>query len=139
MSIVKINAITVPADSGDELAHRFAARAGAMEGVDGFLGFELLRPTDERTTWLVITRWRDEFSYEAWRGSDAFAVGHGRGGQADAGAGAGAGARHEHGGHSEGGENGGEPSGGHGHGGRRPVGTSAELWSFEIAGGSGVD
>jgi heme-degrading monooxygenase HmoA len=29
MSIVKINAITVPADSGDELAQRFAARAGA--------------------------------------------------------------------------------------------------------------
>lgn len=135
MSIVKINAITVPADSGDELARRFAARAGAMEGVDGFLGFELLRPTDERTTWLVVTRWRDEFSYEAWRGSEAFAVGHGHGGS---------GAPHgdargaaEHG--AEGAESG-EASGPRGHGtGRRPVGTSAELWSFEIAGGSGVD
>jgi len=111
MSIVKINAITVPADSGDELARRFAARASAMEGVDGFLGFELLRPTDERTTWLVVTRWRDEYSYEAWRGSEAFSVGHGRGEHAE----------------------------GPNHGGRRPVGTSAELWSFEIAGGSGVD
>src|SRR5680860_1137815 len=29
MSIIKINAITVPGDSGDELARRFAARAGA--------------------------------------------------------------------------------------------------------------
>ena len=28
MTIIKINAITVPADSGDELARRFAARAG---------------------------------------------------------------------------------------------------------------
>ena len=28
MTVIKINAITVPADSGDELAHRFAARAG---------------------------------------------------------------------------------------------------------------
>ncbi|MFP3907549.1 MAG: antibiotic biosynthesis monooxygenase, partial [Acidimicrobiales bacterium] len=27
-SVIKINAITVPADSGDELAERFAARAG---------------------------------------------------------------------------------------------------------------
>jgi heme oxygenase (mycobilin-producing) len=28
MTVVRINAITVPADSGDELARRFAARAG---------------------------------------------------------------------------------------------------------------
>jgi heme-degrading monooxygenase HmoA len=135
MSIVKINAITVPKDSGDELARRFAARAGAMEGVDGFLGFELLRPTDERTTWLVVTRWRDEFSYEAWRGSEAFAVGHGHGGRGDAGTHGGGG------GHADHAERGAEPQApsAHGHGGRRPVGTSAELWSFEIAGGSGID
>ena len=60
MSIIKINAITVAADSGDELAKRFAKRAGAVDGQDGFEGFELLQPTDERTTWLVVTRWRDE-------------------------------------------------------------------------------
>ena len=44
MSLVKINAITVPADSGDELARRFAARAGAVDDQDGFEGFELLKP-----------------------------------------------------------------------------------------------
>ena len=54
MTLVKINAIDVPADSGDELAHRFAARAGAVDDQDGFEGFELLKPTDERTTWLVV-------------------------------------------------------------------------------------
>ena len=62
MTVIKINAITVPADSGDELARRFAARAGAVDNQDGFEGFELLKPTDERTTWLVVTRWRDEES-----------------------------------------------------------------------------
>ena len=40
MTTIKINAITVPAGSGDELAHRFAARAGAVDGADGFEGFE---------------------------------------------------------------------------------------------------
>ena len=64
--VIKINAITVPADSGDELARRFAARAGAVDGQDGFKGFELLKPTDDRTTWLVLTRWRDEESFQAW-------------------------------------------------------------------------
>ncbi len=58
MTVIKINAITVAAGSGDELARRFAARAGAVDSAEGFEGFELLKPTDERTTWLVVTRWR---------------------------------------------------------------------------------
>jgi hypothetical protein len=56
MTVIKINAITVPDDAGDELAQRFAARAGAVDNQDGFEGFELLRPTDERKQWLVVTR-----------------------------------------------------------------------------------
>ena len=76
MTVIKINAITVAADSGDELAHRFAARAGAVDDQDGFEGFELLRPTDDRTQWLVITRWRDEDAFNAWVSSPSFAHGH---------------------------------------------------------------
>ncbi|MGI8678276.1 MAG: antibiotic biosynthesis monooxygenase family protein [Jatrophihabitans sp.] len=76
MTIIKINAITADAGSGDELAHRFAARAGAADDAAGFEGFELLKPTDDRTTWLVITRWRDEESFAAWTSSPAFAHGH---------------------------------------------------------------
>ena len=78
MSVIRINAITVPKDSGDELARRFAARAGAIDSVDGFEGFELLRPTDDRTTWLVVTRWRDDAAFQAWVGSQAFEHGHKR-------------------------------------------------------------
>ena len=78
MSIVRINAITVPAESGDELARRFAARAGAVDQMDGFEGFELLRPTDDRTTWLVVTHWRDEAAFEAWTSSQSFQHGHKR-------------------------------------------------------------
>ena len=76
MTVIKINAITVPPDSGDELARRFAARAGAVDNQDGFEGFELLKPTDERTTWLVVTRWRDELAFQAWVNSPAFSHGH---------------------------------------------------------------
>src|SRR3954451_17589817 len=76
MTVIKINAITVPEDSGDELARRFGARAGAVDDQDGFEGFELLKPTDDRTTWLVVTRWRDEAAFEAWVSSPAFAHGH---------------------------------------------------------------
>ena len=115
MTIIKINAITVAADSGDELAQRFAKRAGAVDDQDGFEGFELLQPTDDRTTWLVVTRWRDEEAFQAWVSSPAFGAGH----QSDA-----KGPGHGH---------------GHGHDGGdapKPVGVSSELWSYKIAGGS---
>ncbi len=109
MTIIKINAITVAADSGDELAQRFAKRAGAVDGKDGFEGFELLQPADDRTTWLVITRWRDEDAFNAWVSSPAFGAGH----QSEAKA------------HGEGAQD--AP---------RPVGVSSELWSYVVAGGS---
>jgi len=76
VTVIKINAITVPEGSGDELGKRFAARAGAVDDQDGFEGFELLEPTDDRTTWLVITRWRDEDAFQAWVNSPAFGHGH---------------------------------------------------------------
>ena len=48
MSVVKINAITVPAERADELVARFAARAGEVSGMPGFEMFELLRPSDDK-------------------------------------------------------------------------------------------
>jgi heme oxygenase (mycobilin-producing) len=106
MTIIKINAITVPANSGGELARRFAARAGAVDDQPGFEGFELLKPTDERNTWLVITRWADDESFQAWVSSPAFAHGH----RSEA-------------------ERAGQDAAPH-------VGINSELWSYEIAGGS---
>ncbi len=76
MTVIKINAITVAAGSGEELARRFASRIGAVDSQDGFEGFELLQPTDERNTWLVVTRWRDEETFQAWVASPSFAHGH---------------------------------------------------------------
>ncbi len=79
MSIVKINAITVSAERADQLAARFAARAGQVGKSEGFEEFQLLRPTDDRTTWLVYTRWRDEDAFQAWMSSQAFGQSHGQG------------------------------------------------------------
>lgn len=105
MSIVKINAIEVPAERADVMAQRFAARAGDVGKSEGFEEFQLLRPSDERTTWLVYTRWRDEESFEAWRSSQAFGGAHGAQGSQ--------------------GHGGPPPQGG-------PVATGSELWSFRV-------
>ncbi|MCL3836329.1 antibiotic biosynthesis monooxygenase family protein [Aeromicrobium duanguangcaii] len=103
MTVIKINAITVPKEAGDELAHRFAKRAGAVDGQEGFEGFELLKPTDEREQWLVVTRWRDEESFQAWLNSPAFGHGH----------------------RSESESSGGEAP--------KPVSSHSELWNYEVA------
>jgi heme-degrading monooxygenase HmoA len=104
VSVIRINAITVPAQGGEELARRFASRAGAVDNAPGFEGFELLRPTDGRDTWLVVTRWADEDSFQAWVKSPAFAHGH----------------------------RGVAPAGAHGHGGSGHVAVASELWSYEV-------
>ena len=64
MSIVKINAITVPRERFDEFAERFASRAGKVEEAEGFESFELLRPNDDRDVCLVLTRWRSEEDFQ---------------------------------------------------------------------------
>ncbi len=117
MTIIRINAIDVAEGNGDELARRFQNRAHAVDTADGFEGFELLRPTDGRATWLVVTRWRSEEDFDRWVASPAFAHGHrGDGPPADG---------HGHGqgqGHGQGSEAGdGAPA---------PVATSSELWSY---------
>jgi heme-degrading monooxygenase HmoA len=118
MTVIKINAITVPVDSGDELAQRFAARAGAVDGQAGFEGFELLKPTDaDRHTWLVVTRWADEESFQTWVSSPAFGHGHSQKSES---------AKNESTDESA------TPA----RPGSSQVGLSSELWSYEIAGGS---
>jgi heme-degrading monooxygenase HmoA len=76
MSVVKINAITVLKERVDEMVARFAARAGEVSGMPGFEMFELLRPTDEKDTFLVYTRWASEEDFQNWMNSAAFQHGH---------------------------------------------------------------
>lgn len=104
MSIVKINAITVPEGAGEELERRFAARKHAIDSQPGFEGFQLLRPVKGEERYFVVTRWADEASYNAWW------EGAGRAGHAKS--------------DGAGGEQGEAP--------RKPVSQSAELLEFEV-------
>ena len=74
MSVVKINAISVPPQAAEELERRFAARAGTVDGAPGFLGFQLLRPVRGEDRYFVVTHWADEESFAAWRDGDARAA-----------------------------------------------------------------
>lgn len=76
MSVVRINAITVPKDRAAELVRRFSERAGEVAKSPGFEAFELLAPTDDKETFLVYTRWASQEDFDAWVSSPAFQHGH---------------------------------------------------------------
>lgn len=76
MSYVAINVLTVPEGAGSTLEERFAARQGAVDQAPGFEHFELLRPLEGTSDYLVYTRWRSEADFAAWRDSQAFGQGH---------------------------------------------------------------
>jgi heme-degrading monooxygenase HmoA len=80
MSVVKINAITVPKERQERFEERFRGRAGAVESTPGFEWFELLRPQEGTDQYLVYTRWEDEAAYEAWQSSQDFDRAHSGGG-----------------------------------------------------------
>ncbi len=75
MSVVVINAVTVPPDRRAEFEQRFAARAGQVSQAAGFEAFELLRPRDG-DRYLVYTRWQSREDFEQWMSSSRFAAGH---------------------------------------------------------------
>ena len=69
MSIVVINALSVPKGQGEELEARFAARKHAVDDAPGFEGFKLLRPTGNNDQYFVYTQWASREDYENWRDS----------------------------------------------------------------------
>jgi heme-degrading monooxygenase HmoA len=76
VSYVAINVLTVPEGAGATLEERFAARRGAVDSAPGFEHFELLRPLEGTSDYLVYTRWRSQEDFTAWRESQAFGQGH---------------------------------------------------------------
>lgn len=78
MSVVKINAISVPEGQGPELESRFAARKHAVDMAPGFEGFQLLRPVQGESRYFVVTHWATEEDFQAWK-NDRGAAAHGGG------------------------------------------------------------
>ena len=73
---VAINRLKMPAEYGSHLEQAFEKNAGGMAGVAGFVSFDLMR-AEEGGEYLVVTRWDDKPSFEAWREGDAFSKAHG--------------------------------------------------------------
>ena len=79
-----INHIPVAPEHRESFEERFRASLVHMNGVEGFLGVEIWRPTMKpnpeaaypTTAYMVQTRWADEAAFRAWIGSPSFRASH---------------------------------------------------------------
>jgi heme-degrading monooxygenase HmoA len=77
--IAIFNSLPVKVGAADEIVARFAESRGHVQGFPGFVSMEVLK-SDAEDEVLVVTRWQDRESFDAWVYSDAFSKAHGRSG-----------------------------------------------------------
>jgi heme-degrading monooxygenase HmoA len=77
--IAVINRLPVKEGMADQVVGRFANGRGFVQEFPGFVSMEVLR-SEGADEVLVITRWRDQDSFDSWVQSDEFKMAHGRGG-----------------------------------------------------------
>jgi len=77
--IAIVNSLPVEEGAADRIVERFAEGRGHVQGFPGFVSMEVLKSEAENEV-LVVTRWQDRASFDAWVGSEEFSRTHGRGG-----------------------------------------------------------
>ena len=78
--IVTCNRIPVNPAHAAAFEERFADRASLVDGMQGFISFQLLRPTKEGDPYVVMTFWKSQEDFTRWTESDEFKEGHARSG-----------------------------------------------------------
>lgn len=78
--IIVANRIPVSPEYAEAFEARFKERAGLVDGMAGFVKFQILRPTADGDPYIVQTYWETHEHFTAWTESDAFKQGHGRSG-----------------------------------------------------------
>jgi heme oxygenase (mycobilin-producing) len=78
--IVTCNRIPVNPAHAQAFEQRFADRSNLVEGMPGFISFQLLRPQTENDPYVVMTFWESEAHFRVWTESPEFKEGHARSG-----------------------------------------------------------
>lgn len=78
--IVTSNRIPVHPDHSEAFEKAFQDRASLVDGMPGFVSFQLLRPTQEGDPYIVMTIWESQEHFEGWTNSEEFKEGHAKSG-----------------------------------------------------------
>ncbi len=78
--IVTSNRIPVNPEHAEAFEEAFKNRASQVDNMDGFISFQLLRPTKDGDPYIVMTTWESQAHFEGWTNSEAFKEGHAKSG-----------------------------------------------------------
>lgn len=80
MTYIVCNRIPVNPAHAEAFEERFGQRGGLVDGMDGFISFQLWRPQTEEDPYIVVTAWESEGHFRAWTDSDEFKQQHAQSG-----------------------------------------------------------
>jgi heme oxygenase (mycobilin-producing) len=78
--IVVCNRIPVNLEYSEQFEERFKDRAALVDGMEGFVSFQLLRPQKPGDPYVVMTFWESTEHFEKWTQSEEFKQGHAQSG-----------------------------------------------------------
>lgn len=73
---IALSCFTLANDLSQAVREAFVQRPHLVDAVPGFLGMEVMSPTDNAQEFWLLTRWRDEASYDNWHRSDEYHTSH---------------------------------------------------------------
>ena len=74
--IIVMNRFQVTTGREHDFEEAFKNRAGLIDGLPGFLGLDMLRPSTPGGVFVSMSRWASMADFEAWTQSDAFRDAH---------------------------------------------------------------
>lgn len=78
--VTAMNRISVNPEFAEQFEERFRTRAHLVDQMPGFIGNEVLRPTQEGKPYIILTYWASQQDFQNWTNSDSFKQGHSRSG-----------------------------------------------------------
>jgi heme-degrading monooxygenase HmoA len=76
---VAINYITCTDQYRERFEFLFGTRVKAIDSMPGFRNMQVLKPTDNKSEYLIVSHWDSEEDFQQWTGSAEFLEGHRRG------------------------------------------------------------
>lgn len=74
--IVVLSRFTIANDFIEEVHSAFKRRPHLVDDAEGFLGMEVMSPSDNAAEIWLLTRWQDQKCYENWHKSQAYHDSH---------------------------------------------------------------
>jgi heme-degrading monooxygenase HmoA len=74
--LVALSRFTIANDKAAEVRLAFGDRPHLVDEAPGFLGMEVMSPTDAPAEIWLLTRWRDEQSFRGWHRSHEYHASH---------------------------------------------------------------